>query len=166
MKCIITCTRQPALLSTLLHTATITEHKIYPAATKPTPLTTTSQPSYPKHPTQVAKGTTAFCWFLRHSTLFLMELGLLNAPPGSFTDISKAAQLETPRFKQGRRLSQGRIIHHLCLLQGYFDVQHLSLPAAFIQINGWYLLYGLCHCYIIHSCPMGSLCMQASPTKE
>lgn len=95
-----------------------------------------------------------------------MEMGLLNAPSGSFIDISKEAQFGVPRFKQGRRLSQGRIIHRLCLLQGYFDVQHLSLPAVFTQIRGWYLVDGLCHFYFIHNCPTSSLCVQASPTKE
>lgn len=152
--------------TTALHMTTITEHN--PSSSyKPSTINNYTTAFLPKASnTQVAKGTTAFCFFLRHSTLSLVELGLLSAPSGSLTDTSKAAQIGEPRFKQGRRLSQGRIIHHLCLLQGYFDVQHLSLPAAFIQINGWYLFYGLCHFYIIHSCPVGSHCMQALPTKE
>lgn len=85
---------------------------------------------------------------LRHCTSFLGEMAALSAPPGTFTDISKA-QLWVPRSKQGRRLPQDWIIHHLCLLQGYFDVQYLSLPAVLIQINGWYL-WGLYHFCVVH----------------
>lgn len=115
----------------------------------------------PKASNTGGKGNNSISWVPQalHPIPGVTELGLLSAPSSSFTDISKAAQLGASRFKQGRRLSQGRIIHHHCLLQGYFDVQHLSLPAAFIQINGWYLYYGLCHRYIIHSCPMRLLCV-------
>lgn len=53
-----------------------------------------------------------------------------------------------PRFKWGRRLSCGWIIHHHCLLQGYWDAKLLSLPDVLIQPSGQCLFYGLCHFYI------------------